>query len=116
VADLIVERLDLPRLDDVQVVAQAVEELRAVHLRIDRLQLDALDERVVLAAFRGRVLVAPRATLPDAGHRPQRPEVRECVGIDVSRLGEDVRGFHARYRTPRRCRTGSTPRTLSSHG
>ena len=54
VPDLVVEGLDLTRLDDVGVIAQAVEQLRPVGLRVDRLQLVALDERVVLVAVDDR--------------------------------------------------------------
>jgi hypothetical protein len=48
VPDLIVERLHFTGLDDVSVMAQAVEELRSVRLRVDWLQLVPLDEDIVL--------------------------------------------------------------------
>src|SRR5262245_3452910 len=51
IADLVVEGLDTVRLDDACVVAQAVEELRAIGLPIDRLQLDALDILVFLRSL-----------------------------------------------------------------
>ena len=99
VADLVVEGLDLARLHDVHVVAQAVEQLRAVGLRVDRLQLVVLDEDVAQAALdhravrvgsrTGGMVVEALHALPDAGHRAQRAEVRERVGIAVG-LGVDV--------------------------
>jgi len=54
-----VERLHLARLDDVGVVAQTVEELRAVGLAIDGLGLVVLDERIVFEPFGHRMLVGP---------------------------------------------------------
>src|SRR5438093_11779641 len=51
VADLVMVGLDLPRLHDVRVVGQPIEELRAVGLGIDRLQLDAFDEHLLLRAL-----------------------------------------------------------------
>jgi len=48
VPHLIVVGLDLTRLNDVGVVAQPVEKLRPVGLRIDGLQLDVLDECLLL--------------------------------------------------------------------
>ena len=50
VADLVVEGRVLVAGEDVGVIAQAVEELRAVGLGVDRLQLDALDELAPLRA------------------------------------------------------------------
>ncbi len=50
VADLVMERLGLTGLDDVRVITQAVEQLWAVCLAVDRLQFVALDESVVLIA------------------------------------------------------------------
>jgi hypothetical protein len=58
VPDLVVEGLDFARLDDVGVLAEAVEQLRAVRLRVDRVQLIALDEDVVLVAVHDRPVMS----------------------------------------------------------
>ena len=89
VPDLVVERLDLARLDDVGVVAQAVEELRPVRLGVDRLQLVALDERVSAGAVGDGMLVGALRALPDARHRRQRAEVGQRVRVALG-LGVDV--------------------------
>jgi hypothetical protein len=99
VADLVVERLHLARFDDMDVVAQAVEELRAVGLRVERLQLVMLDEDIVQAPVDYRavdvrsgtdgMIVAALGALPDPGKATKRTEVRERDGVSV-RLSVDV--------------------------
>ena len=73
-------------------VAQAVEQLGAVGLRVDRLQVDALDVLALLGPPGLGVEVDALLALPDAGQAAQGPEVGERVGIDVRGLGEDVVG------------------------
>ena len=99
VPDLVVEGLHLTRLDDVGVIAEAVEQLRSVGLRVDRVQFVALDEDVVLVAVddgpgdirarTDRMNVCSRGARPDPGQRSERPEVRERVVVAV-RLAVDV--------------------------
>ena len=92
VTDLIVEGDILFARVDVQMIAQPVEELRAVRLRVDRLQLDPL---IIFARFGAVGLgvdIDPALALPDSGQPPQRAEVGERFGIDVLGLGEDLRG------------------------
>src|SRR5205807_5165754 len=88
-AHLVVERLHLARFHDVGVVPQAVEELRAVGLAVDRFELVVLDERVVLGPFDDRMLVGAARSLPDPGQRSERPEVGQSVGVAI-RFGVDV--------------------------
>src|SRR5664280_2228666 len=79
VPHLIVEGLRLTRLDDVGVVPEPVQELGAVGLTVDGLELVALDERVAFGPVGGRVLVVPPGPLPDAGHGGERSEPRQGV-------------------------------------
>ncbi len=79
IAHLVVQRLDIIRLDDVAVVAQAVEQLRAVGLRIDGLQLHALDVRLKLRTRGFRIHVEAHRARPDARHGAERPQVGERV-------------------------------------
>ena len=83
---------------DVDVVAQAVEQLRPVGLRVDRLHLDALDIFAPLRPVGLGVEVDALRPSQSPASRAQRPEVRQRVGIDVVGLGEDVVGEvgHAR--------------------
>ena len=96
IADLVVKRLDVVGLDDTSVVAQAVVELRAVGLSIDRLQFDALDIRVLFGALRCRMRVETSLSLPDAGERRERSQVTQRVRIGFG-FGEDVlrKNLHA---------------------
>src|SRR5208282_5861807 len=64
-SDLVMERLDVVRLDDARVVAQTVIHLRAVGLGVDRLQLDALDILVLFGSLRRRVNVEAILPLPN---------------------------------------------------
>src|SRR5258707_13045553 len=75
---------------DVRVVAQPVEPLRPVCLRIDRLKHRMLDILPMLRTVRLRVYVRSGHRLPRARQPAERPEVRQRVGIDIGRLGEDV--------------------------
>ena len=67
VANLAVIGLHIIRLGDVHVIEQAVEKLRAVGLRIDRLQLDAFDVGLLRRAVGLRLHVQPARALPHAG-------------------------------------------------
>ena len=109
VADLVVVGLDLPRLDDVHVIAQAVEELRPVCLRIDRLQLDALDEDLPLGPVRLGIHVETADALPDAGHVGEGTEILQGMGVDVGRLGIDVVGIVAHCVAPSKRIESSKP-------
>jgi len=77
----------------VDVVAEPVQQLEAVRLRIDRLELESLRVRLVEAAFADRVLVHP-AALPFPRQRPEGPEIAERDEIHVGALGEDVPERH----------------------
>ena len=106
VPHLIVEGLHLTRLHDVNVVPQAVEQLRPVGLRVGRLQLVVLDEDVVLVVVDDRtgnvgsrtdgMGVGTVGAGPDTRHRAKGTEVREGVvaafglGIDVGAVVVDV--------------------------
>src|SRR5204863_30183 len=92
VPDLVVVRLDLSGLHDVRVVAKAVEELRPVRLWVDRLQLDALDVRLLAWAVSLRLHVEAALAFPDAGHPSQRSEILQRIDVDVRRFGVDVFG------------------------
>ena len=67
IAHLVLVRLQLVRLGDVRVIPQAVEQLRSIGLRVNRLQFDALKEGLFLGP-----LGLGRACLPK--HRPCRAE------------------------------------------
>ncbi len=92
IADLIVEGDILFLGRDVDVIAQPVEELRPVRLRIDRIEIDILDEDAALRPIGLGVEIHPLARLPAARQPPQRPQIGERIGIDVTRFGKDVRG------------------------
>src|SRR3989449_4835891 len=79
----------LKKNDDVGVVTQAVIELRAVSLRVDRLQLDALDVSVFFRSFLRRMNIQTSLPLPDPGERCEGPQVSQGVGIGFG-FGEDV--------------------------
>ena len=68
------DRLDLLGLDDVGVIPQPVEQLRAIGLRVDRLQLHALDERLLARAVGLGLDVHAALAFPDPGHAGQRPD------------------------------------------
>jgi hypothetical protein len=87
-----VERDVLFDRGDMDMIAQPVEQLRAIGLRIDRLEIDPLDE---LAPFRPiglGVEIDSLARFPATRQPPQRPEIGQGIGVDIGRLGEDVRG------------------------
>jgi len=85
--------LDLPRLHDVRVVAQPIEELRAVGLGIDRLQFDAFNEHLLLRALGLGVDVKAASALPDSGQAGQWPEILQRVNVEVRGFGVDVLGI-----------------------
>ena len=74
-------------LIDAGVLAQAVIELRAVSLRVDRLQLDALDVSIFFRSFLRRMDIQTSLPFPNAGERCEGPQVSQGVGIG---FGEDV--------------------------
>ena len=75
---------------DVDVIAQAVEQLRPVGLRVDRLEVDPLDKLAALGPVGLGIEVDALVALPSAGQPPQRAEISQRVGIDIARFGEDV--------------------------
>src|SRR5947209_18971575 len=104
-ADLVVKGDVFFRSVDVGVIPQAMEELRPVSLRINRLEDDALD---IVAALRpsglgGDVTAAGR--FPRSGEASQRPEVRQRVRIDGRRFGKYVGGEIRRHLWTPWCRS-----------
>lgn len=91
VADLIVKRDVLFLGRDVDVVAQAVKQLRPVRLRVDRLKIDGLDEHAPLRAFRLGVEVHTLACAPAPRQSPQGTQIIERFRIDVAGFREDIR-------------------------
>ena len=85
------KRLRLANLRDVDLVAQPVENLRAVRLRIDRVQLHPLDVAFALLSLSDRMEIAA-CSLPNPREGRERAEVVQRDGIDVVALGVDVRG------------------------
>ena len=83
VADLIVEGDVLFLGGDVDVIAQAVEQLRAVGLRIDRLEVDPFDVDAPLGPVGLGIEVDALARFPAPGQPSQRTEIGQRVGIDV---------------------------------
>ena len=90
VAHLAVIGADLARLRHVRHVTQAVEQLRTIGLRVDRLQLDGLFKRAGALALRPGVQVVALHAAPDARHPPQGAEVGQGVDVDVFGAGVDV--------------------------
>ena len=82
-ADLVVERDILFRGVDRDVVAQAVEQLRPVGLRVDRLEPRPLDIGAALGPVGLGVDVDAVGRAPFAGEAGERAEVGERVGVDV---------------------------------
>jgi len=74
------------------VITQAVEQLRAVGLGIDGLHLDAFEIVAPFGTFGLGVQVDALAPFPHAGQRPQRAQIGQGVRIHVFRFGEDVVG------------------------
>ena len=79
VAHLIVETGKFPGLNDMHVVAKAVENLRTVILCVNRLHHDALDVRLGFRAVSLRVRVNALIAVPGAGKARQRPEVGKRI-------------------------------------
>src|SRR5262249_11058563 len=89
VANLLMEGELLVELVDVEVVAESVEELRPVGLRVDRFEDHPLDVRFRQASRGDRVQIAA-LSLPGSRQRSQRSEVPERVEVEVDGLGIDV--------------------------
>jgi len=91
VAHLIVVGLDLVRLGDMGVIAQAVEQLGPVGLWVDWLELNALVKRLLLGAFGLGFDVQAAHSLPHTGHSAQGAQVGQ--GIHIHRMGFGVNVF-----------------------
>ena len=93
VAHLVVEGFHFARLDNMDVVTQAVINLRAVGLCVNRLHFHAFDIGGIFRAVCFRAGVHAFVTLPNAGQRGQRAQMGERVavgiafGVDVFRVG-----------------------------
>ena len=83
VADLIVKRDFFLGRVDVDVIAQAVEELGAVGLRIDRVHPDMLAKYAAFRTFGFGVDIHALVGLPDTGQSAQRSKVRQIVWSNV---------------------------------
>src|SRR5262249_5765309 len=90
IAGLVVEGGVFVGGQDVGVIAQAIEKLRAVGLGVDGLKLDPLDKFAVLRAVGLGVDVGALLAFPDARQAPQRPQIGQGVVGDVVRLGENI--------------------------
>ena len=93
IAHLVMEGGELARLGDVHVVAQAVEDLRAVVLRIHHLEVPRLDVGLRFGAARLRMGVDAVVAEPLAGQRSNGPEHRKRIGIG-GRFRIDVLVLH----------------------
>lgn len=95
VTDLVVKGFHVVGLDDACVVAQAIEELWAVGLRIDGLALHVLDKGLLFGPVSLGVDVQAALAGPDASHAGEGAEVGQGIHIG-RRLGVDVFGkvFH----------------------
>ena len=67
-------------------VRNAYSELRPVHLRIDRMQLQPLDEGLPTRALQLRIDVNAMLPLPDPRHRRKRAEILQCVDVNIGRF------------------------------
>jgi len=84
----------LPRVD-VDVVAQPVQQLRAVGLRVYRLHLDAFEILPLLRTVRLGTEIDAAHPFPDAGEAAQRAQIGQGFGVDIFGFGEDVvRNIH----------------------
>ena len=102
IADLIVEGDVLFLGRDVDVVAQAVEQLRPVGLRVDRLKIDVFDENALLRAFRLGVEVDAARPCQRPASRRNGPRLVSVSGSTSLGLGEDIVGYvHAVQNEPR---------------
>jgi len=90
VTDLVVTGDVLFRGIDVDVIAQAVEQLRPIGLRVDRFEQGMLYIGAALRPVGFWIHVQARCRPPFSGKPPQRPKIGQRVGIDVRRLGENV--------------------------
>ncbi len=94
VADLVVVGFDVVGFGDVGVVAQAVEQLRAVGLRVDGLQRDVFDIRLFFRPFGFGFDIQTARALPHARHRREGAEVGEGVEINGIGFGVNVVVLH----------------------
>ena len=85
IADLVVKGDVFLGRVDVDVIAQPVEELRAVGLRIDRVHADVFAEDAALRPLGLGIDVHALVRLPDAGQSAQRSEIGQGVGRYVAR-------------------------------
>jgi hypothetical protein len=118
VADLIVEGDGFLRCVDMDVVAQPIEELGAVRLRIDRLHPDMFPENAPLGARRFRVDVHPLIGLPHTGQATQRAKIGQRIWREIG-FGEDVvktvpHGFPICIRRAEACAIMGLERTATS--
>jgi hypothetical protein len=74
------------------VIAQAIEKLRAIGLRVDRLQFDPLGEFLALGTFGLGIEVDAFLAFPDSRQPAQRPQIGQAVGIGIVLFGEDIVG------------------------
>src|SRR5260221_8656853 len=86
IADLVMEGDVLFLGVDVDMIAQSVEQLRSVRLRIDRLQLNALIIFPPLRTVGLRVEIDTTLPTPDAGETAQWPQIGKRVGANLVRL------------------------------
>ena len=82
----------LLRRVDVDVVAETVEELGTVGLRIDRVHPDMLAKNAALRTLSFGIDIDALVGLPNTGEPAERPKVSQTVWSNVGRLGEDVGG------------------------
>ncbi len=83
------ERLQLPDLVDVRVIAEAVEQLGSVGLEVDRHELVVLDEHGGIGTTEHRMEVIASDAFPCAGEGSEWPEVGERLRV-AGGLGEQV--------------------------
>src|ERR1700731_2400368 len=83
---------------DVDVITQAIEELRTVGLRIDRVHSNMLSKNAALRTLSFGIDIDALVGLPNTGESPERSKVSQIVWSNVGRFGEDVvrNGEHRR--------------------
>lgn len=89
-ANLVVEGGVLFLRVDVNVIAQTVEQLRSVGLRVDGFEQCMFNILAALGAPRLGAHVYALGGAPLPSETSQRPEVRQRVWIDVGGFGENV--------------------------
>ncbi len=90
IAHLAVKRLDLVGLSDMRVIEQAIQKLRPVHLRINRLQFDALDKCPLLWSIFFRTRVQSARTVPNARHTRERAKIGQRIDVWIFGFGVNV--------------------------